>query len=138
MASTAISAQGSSIAINTAVSGEATWTKIKNIISFTGFDGAASEIDVTDLDSTAKEFRLGLQDHGKFSFEMHIDRADPGQVALEAAHKSGKVAKLKLSLPNGEAATFSVLVKSTPITGGIYAVLKGSVETRVTGDIEWA
>ncbi len=138
MASTAISAQGSSIAINTATTGEAVWTKIKNIISFTGFDGAASEIDVTDLDSTAKEFRLGLQDHGKFSFEMHIDRADPGQVALEAAHKAGKVVQLKLTLPNDETATFNVLVKSTPITGGIDAVLKGSVETRVTGDIAWA
>ena len=138
MASTAISAQGSSIEINTAASGEPTWTKIKNIISFTGFDGAASEIDVTDLDSTAKEFRLGLQDHGKFSFDMHIDRADAGQVALEAARKAGKVTRLKLTLPNGDAATFSVLVKSTPITGGIDAVLKGSVETRVTGDIEWA
>lgn len=138
MASTAISAQGSSIAINTATNGEAVWTKIKNIISFTGFDGAASEIDVTDLDSTAKEFRLGLQDHGKFSFEMHIDRTDAGQIALEAARKAGKVSQLKLSLPNSETATFNVLVKSTPITGGIDAVLKGSVETRVTGDIEWA
>ena len=136
MASTAISAQGSSIEINTAASGEATWTKIKNIISFTGFDGAASEIDVTDLDSTAKEFRLGLQDHGKISFDMHIDRADAGQIALEAARKAGKVTQL--TLPNGDAATFSVLVKSTPITGGIDAVLKGSVETRVTGDITWA
>lgn len=138
MASTAISAQGSSIEINTAASGEATWTKIKNIISFTGFDGAGSEIDVTDLDSTAKEFRLGLQDHGKFSFDMHIDRADAGQIALEGARKAGKVTQLKLTLPNGDAATFSVLVKSTPITGGIDAVLKGSVETRVTGDITWA
>ena len=138
MASTAISAQGSSIAINTAESGEATWTKIKNVISFTGFDGAASEIDVTDLDSTAKEYRLGLQDHGKFSFEMYIDRTDAGQLALEAARKSGKVVQLKLTLPDGEAATFNVLVKSTPISGGIDAVLKGSVETRITGDVEWA
>ncbi|WAV92472.1 hypothetical protein NB643_04535 [Oxalobacter aliiformigenes] len=138
MASTAISAQGSSIAINTAESGEATWTKIKNVISFTGFDGAASEIDVTDLDSTAKEYRLGLQDYGKFSFEMHIDRTDAGQLALEAARKSGKVVQLKLTLPDGEAATFNVLVKSTPISGGIDAVLKGSVETRITGDVEWA
>ena len=138
MASTAISAQGSSIAINTAESGEAVWTKIKNVISFTGFDGSASEIDVTDLESTAKEFRLGLQDHGKFAFEMHIDRTDAGQLALEAARKSGKVVQLKLTLPNAEAATFSALVKSTPISGGIDAVLKGSVETRVTGDIEWA
>ena len=69
---------------------------------------------------------------------MHIDRADAGQIALEAARKAGKVTQLKLTLPNGDAATFSVLVKSTPITGGIDAVLKGSVETRVTGDITWA
>ena len=69
---------------------------------------------------------------------MHIDRTDAGQLALEAARKSGKVVQLKLTLPDGEAATFNVLVKSTPISGGIDAVLKGSVETRITGDVEWA
>jgi hypothetical protein len=35
------------------------WTKISNVKSFSGFDGAASEIDRTNFDSTAKEFILG-------------------------------------------------------------------------------
>lgn len=48
MGSPAIFAQGSSIAIHTAVSGETVWSNIDDRASFTGFDGTASETDVTD------------------------------------------------------------------------------------------
>jgi hypothetical protein len=138
MPSTAISAQGSKIDINTAASAPEIWTPVKNVISFSGFDGSASEIEVTDLSSTAKEFRLGIADHGKFQFDLNIDRDDPGQQACEAARLSGAVTQFKLTLPDGKAAVFSALVKTTPLQGGVDAVLKGSVETRITGAVAWA
>lgn len=138
MASTAISAQGSTISINTGTSETPVWTPIKNVLSFEGFDGSASEIDVTDLSSTAKEFRLGLTDAGNFNFELNIDRADAGQVAVEAARVSGAVTGFQLELPNGDTATFDTLVKSTPMSGGVDAVVKGSVQTKITGAVTWA
>ena len=46
------------------------FTAIANVKSFSGFDGSASEIDVTNLDSTAKEFKLGLVDSGSLSMEI--------------------------------------------------------------------
>jgi len=49
------------------------YTRVSNVKSFNGFDGASSEIDVTNLDSTAKEVRLGLQDFGKLSFDINPD-----------------------------------------------------------------
>lgn len=48
MGSPAIFAQGSRIAIHTAVSGEAVWSTTDNLVSVTGFDGVTSDIDVTD------------------------------------------------------------------------------------------
>ena len=65
-----------------------TWTKIKNFLSFKGFDGQADEIDTTDLDSTAKENILGLQDWGTFTFDVNKDFTDPGQLALDAAKRT--------------------------------------------------
>ena len=116
-----------------------TWTEISNISSFSGFDGEASEIDVTNLASTAKEFRLGLQDFGSFSFDWQVDLADAGQDAVRAAQASGAVKNFKLTLPNSDTATFSGLVKNaTNMTGGVDQIVGGSVSIKITGSVTFA
>lgn len=112
-----------------------TYTAILNVKSFSGFDGMASEIDVTNLDSTAKETRLGLQDFGKFSFDIHVDYADAGQNALRAAQASGAEKNFKLTYPNALVASFAGFVKGAPQSGGVDAVISGSVEVRVNGTV---
>lgn len=116
----------------------ATYTKINGVMSFSGFDGAASEIDSTDLDSTAMEYISGLKEEGKFGFEMKNILADNGQIALRAARTSGAVTGMKLTLPDASVATFDVLVKTIPTTGGVNALLKISVDTRITGPVVWS
>ncbi|TGP12920.1 phage tail tube protein, partial [Mesorhizobium sp. M2D.F.Ca.ET.233.01.1.1] len=93
-------------------------TKTKKVKSYSGFDGSASEIDVTDLDSTAKEKRLGLIDNGSFSIDVNVDMTDPGQIALKAAQKASSLQSFKLEYPDGTADTFDGFVKSFPIAGG--------------------
>lgn len=116
-----------------------TWVKIKNLISFSGFDGQAGELDVTDMDSTAKEFLLGLQDFGTFSFDVNKDFTDAGQVALDAAKQASSVKSFKLTLPNGRTATFSAYPKNSPLSGGVDAVLKSSgIQLRITGGVTFA
>lgn len=115
-----------------------TWTKISNVKTFSGFDGAASEIDVTNLDSTAKEFRLGLVDPGQFAMEIDQDNADAGQVAARAAQASGAQKQFKLTLPNGKTATFNAYVKKFSSQGGVDTVVKASMDLRITGSITWA
>lgn len=112
-----------------------TFTNISNIKSFNGFGGMADEIDVTNLDSTAKEFRLGLQDFGTFSVELHVDYADAGQNALRAAQASGAQKNFKLNFPNAKVASFAGFVKGTPVSGGINDVLAGSAEIRISGAV---
>lgn len=134
----AISAQGSTVHVNTGTLAVPVWTKINGILSFSGLDGAASEIDCTDLDSEAMEYISGLVDEGKFGYEAKTLAADPGQVAIRAARASGAVTGVKLTFPDLSVATFSVLVKSIPVNAGVNALLKGSVDCKITGPVLWS
>lgn len=115
-----------------------TFTKINGIKSFSGLDGAPSELDTTDLDSTAMEYIAGLIDEGKFGYEAKRLNTDAGQLAVRAARASGAVKTLKLTFPDAGTATFSVFVKSVPATGGVNAVLMGSVDMKITGPVVYA
>ncbi|MDM8356671.1 phage tail tube protein [Pandoraea communis] len=116
-----------------------TWTPIGNLTSFKGFDGQANEIDKTNLTSTAKEFMLGLQDFGHFTFDVDKDFTDPGQLACDAAKRAGTLKQFKLTLPNSKTATFSGYVKNSPLDGGVDQILKTTgVSIRITGDVVYA
>ncbi len=128
MASTAITAQGTALTIDS--------TAIKNVISFTGLDGQANEIEVTNLQSVAKEFLVGLADNGNFSFEWHPDYSDPGQNDVRAAAISGATVAMELTLSDATTVAFNALVQNADtITGGVDAALGGSVSMRVTGAV---
>jgi hypothetical protein len=116
-----------------------TWTEVANVKTFSGFDGEAAEIDVTNLSSTAKEFRTGLQDFGSFSFDWDVDYANAGQNAVRAAQASGSVKDFKLTLPNASTASFTGLVKNaTNVSGGVDQVVGGSVSIKITGTVTYA
>lgn len=136
MTSSAISAQGTTFAINSTGTAQApVWTKVKNVKSYSGFDGSATELDTTDLDSTAKERLLGLQDWGSFSIDVNIDYADPGQAAMLASKRASTQKQYQLTLPNGYTHTFTASVKSFPIAGGTDALLTNTVALTISGDV---
>jgi hypothetical protein len=114
------------------------YTQIKGLLSFDGFDGAASDIDSTDLDSEAMEYISGLRDEGKFGFEVKVLKDDNGQIALRAARTSGAVVDMKLELPDTSVASFKTLVKSIPSSGGVNALMKGKVDTKISGPVTWS
>jgi hypothetical protein len=116
-----------------------TYTAVKNLNTFAGFDGQASELDKTNLDSTAKEVMLGLVDYGQITFGLDQDNADAGQIACRAAYVGGTTKLWKLTLPNTNVASFSGLVKQFGIAGGVDKVVEvPSLVIRVTGPVTWA
>lgn len=117
-----------------------TYTTIGDVVSFSGFDGQASEIDVTDLSSTAKEFKLGLTDNGGVSVTLNTVKGDAGQVALQAAKDAGTSRTFKLTLPSGtpSVATFTAFVKQMPVAGGVDAKVSSTVALRISGAVAWA
>ena len=111
------------------------WTKIANVKTFSGFDGSSSELDVTNLDSVAKEFEIGLVDPGQFTAEVDEDDLDAGQLALLAAQSASALKTFKLTFPNGRTATFSGYVKKIGTQGAVDAVVKRAIDIRVSGVI---
>ena len=118
-----------------------TYTAISNVKSISDFEsGSASEIDVTNLASTAKEKRLGLVDNGGFSLGIHHSNADPGQAALTARRADGAAVNMKVILPSGTTptASFSALIKKFSKNAAVDGVVEGSVDVTVNGAITWA
>lgn len=118
-----------------------TYTAIANVKSISDFEsGSASEIDVTNLASTAKEKRLGLVDNGGFSLGIHHSNADPGQAALTARRADGAAVNMKVILPSGTTptASFSALIKKFSKNAAVDGVVEGSVDVTVNGAITWA
>ncbi len=115
-----------------------TYTTVDEIKSFTGFDGAAAEIDVTHLQSTAKEFLMGLQDFGGFTMEANYLAEDAGQVLVRAAKASRAIQDIKLTFSDLSTAIFQAFVLSAPLSGGVDAAVDASFQLRISGDVTFA
>lgn len=131
--STAIETQGFKFEIGAGVS--PVFTEIKEIKQFQGLDGEAATIDITHLQSAAKEKLLGLQDWGSWNIDTNYLPDDPGQMAARAAKASRQKQSFRATLSDGTVLTFQGFVKNSPISGGVDAVVEGSFSIEVTGDV---
>ena len=130
--STAIETQGTVLSIKT---GPTTFTPIAQITDFSAFSGSASVIDTTNLDSTAKEKLMGLQDFGKVSLSFNLIPSDAGQVALEAAKASRALTEFKLVLSEGTSYSFSGFVLNKSLTGAVYDKMSSSATIEISGNV---
>lgn len=108
---------------------------VGGVVSFSFGDGQASDIDITTLASSAKEYRQGLQDFGNCTLELKRDPSDAGQAAMLAAKAAQATREVVISLPDGDVFTFNAYVKSMSTTGGVDDVVNGTATLKVTGDI---
>jgi len=131
---TAVETQGTVLSIETATG---VFTPIAKITDFSAFSGSASVIDTTNLDSTAKEKLMGLQDFGQVSINFLVIPNDAGQVALETAKASRSLKNFKLQLNDTDNTTyaFSGFVISKPLNGGVDAAVTGSATIEISGDV---
>lgn len=134
----AVSAQNSQVFISavdaTAETSPSTYIQIKEVKTFQR-DGDRAEIDVTSMDSTAREFRLGLQDFGNLTMEMNGVFNDAGQQKLVTAVASPNAWNFKIVYPDGSIDTFQALVKHFNISGAVDDVLKRQAAIRLTGAV---
>lgn len=124
---------GKALGVDAGTATPITFTPVANMKDFTGFDGVASELDITNLDSVGKEFKLGLTDPGQFSFNIDYDQANASHIALRAKQLSGLISNFKAVLPSQAAITFSGYVKKFSLAGGVDSVAKTAVDIRMTG-----
>lgn len=135
MTSTAKTAQGTTIALNTGTDATPVWTNIVNVSDISGFDGKAAEIDTTDLSSVAKERVLGLQDWGTVTLATFINLSETSHAALLAAKKAGTKKSFKVTLSDASTIAFDAFVATFPIAAKVDSVYSGNIALTVTGDL---
>lgn len=136
-----VDATGLTVTAGSGTATPVTFTQVNNVRDYSGFDGSASEIDRTNLSSTAKEFILGLVDPGQFSINIDVDNNDAGQQALRAKQQSGVITNFKLVLPGAVSNltyTFTGFVKKYSVQGGVDQKVAGSADIRISGTVTLA
>lgn len=103
--------------------------------SYSGFDGAASEIDVTTLCSTAKEKDVGLQDFGSMSVELHYVETDELQIEAKAAKHDAEYRWFRLTKRNGYFKAWQGLVTSFGDSGSVDGVNSGTLSISISGEV---
>lgn len=129
---TPIDSQGTTFTFNNGTVG----VVVGGVQSFS-IDSSADEREVSTLASTAKEYKLGLQDNGTLQLSVLYDRSDVGQAAMIVARAGNLVREVVMTLSSGEIATFNALVKALPIDGSADDDLKSTIDLRITGAIVW-
>ena len=133
----AIDSSGFATAGTTGAATPQTFSKIGNVQDFSPDGGTATIIDVSNLESVAKEKRQGLQDMGNYSLTYDTDDTDVGQLALIASRTAQAVKVFKQVYPGGLKirAWQGFVQKVTEPVAGVDKVLRSSATIVVTGPI---
>lgn len=113
---------------------------IGEVQSFDGPGGSATVIDVSTLQSLAKEKRMGLPDEGQFTFEVNLDPSDTQQMGLVADRKARVKRHFRMILTDAAATTLNwdAFVLDFKINGSVDNVVKASVTLEITGPVDWS
>ena len=109
------------------------WSEISEVVDVNPEDPGATEIPTTHLRSTVKEYLMGLEDSGSYTFSVNWLFTDAGQEALRAAKTSRLAKNFRVTFSDDSTATFSAYVQQ--FSGPSLAVddkMSGSVVLRLT------
>ena len=112
------------------------WGEIGEITDMSREDPGASEIDVTHLQSTQKEYLMGLEDSGTVSISLNWLFDDAGQTALLAAKAARTEQSFRITYSDDSTMTFDGYVKTfSGPTASVDGKLSASLVIKITGDI---
>jgi hypothetical protein len=115
------------------------WIKVGQLTDIKGTSDSSPDMEVTDLDSTSKEYLQGLPDTGSLSATCYCVDSDTGLAAVEAAFDARAPKSFKVTYPSGvtPVRTFSGYVKSFPKIGDASkdGVVTGSIEIKRSGSV---
>ena len=112
--------------------------EVAEISSFSGPDGEASEIDVTHLRSTAKEYLQGLGDEGNITLSGFLKASDAAQVGLRTDRDAQTSSAYSLTLSDGTVLTFTAFCKQFGISNAVDGATILNVTLRITGIVTWS
>lgn len=133
MTATTVLTKGTLVEVESASAG--VYVPVNEIQGFSGPGGAAKVIDVTNLQSTAKEKRIGLADEGQFSLDLNFNPADAGQARLYVLRNTQATGNFRVTYVNGTVDTFAGLVLEYTTSGAPDDVLKAKATIEITGSV---
>ena len=136
MSTNALESQGMVIQKSDGASPEV-YTTIDEVTSIGGPDGSASEIDKSDLSSTAKVFGMGLKDNGSVALEIMYIPSNTQHAAMRTDWGNRAAGNYKILFTDSPQTTwtFNAYVQNFSISAAIDATLTGSVSLRINGDV---
>lgn len=113
------------------------FSNIGNVVGFSGPGGSASVIDVTNLDSTAREKRMGLPDEGQFTVDLNLDPDNASHIALRAARRNRTRTEFRITYTDTTPSTdtFFGYVLGFAITGRVDEAVKASMTVEIDGAV---
>lgn len=137
MSSNAIDAQGIVISRGSGSGSPETFTAIPEIKSFNGPGGSASVIDTTDLQSTSKEKRMGLQDEGQLSLTLNYIPDNPVHMGLRSdrANQALRNFRIVFTDTGNTQWDFAGFVTGFTVSGGVDNVVEAQVTIEISGSI---
>ncbi len=137
MSSSALASQGMTIGISNTTDSPGEYDLITEVSELSGPGGQAAEIDVTDLSSTAKEFRMGLQDEGQLTMSLNWIPTNTQHAELRTQRTNGTLTYFELTFTDSPVTKwrFSAFVLGLELSNSVDDVTKASVTLRISGAI---
>lgn len=108
---------------------------IGNVRSFTVGGASKTQVDITNLASTAREYQGGLADSGNASAEFDVKYSDEGQMALWSGYYStGINIPVVITYSDSKTQTISAEVMSFDENGAVDDVIRGTSTLKISGN----
>lgn len=136
-----IKAQGSTVHISvenadTTAYASATFQKVSETTSIGEPDGEAAEIDTTHLESTDKEFMMGLNDNGNIALSGNAKTSDAGHDEMFDANALQEPRWFRITRSDGAIRYFKGFVKKmTDIGMEVDGKVPYSASVRISGAV---
>ena len=95
--------------------------------------GSSSEIDVTTLCSTAKEFRLGLEDTGSMNITGHWLQSDPAHISIKNAAADKLARGIEVTFSDNTTYRCLAFVQQRSWSAAVDGVVTATYTFRLTG-----
>jgi hypothetical protein len=128
---------------NGTVASTSTSCLIAEVVDFSGPGGQANIIDVTHLNSTAKEKLVGLRDEGQVSLSLNLNFSDTAQTAIRADRASRTKRKCIIKFNDTTVdlartkAVFDAYCLGFSMSGAVDDKVSGNAVIEITGAVTY-
>lgn len=112
-----------------------TMTLVENVLDFQRNAEEADRIDSTNLQSTKKEYIVGLAGEGTISLPVDVDATGPGQARIRGL--VGTDTAVAVTVTRSDSKTEAMLIKWTGFSESFADKHGGTFTGTVTGDVSW-